>query len=564
MTEHTGNSQGHHQQDDLERQRRTARNHAGQPAVYNHEGNMCIQMNAKLHTEIKPTTILTNQPINLDEQGLVFYFEVKILAMSPNKRNIIIGFCPGDQKRTQILGYKKGSYGFQATGRTLSNAKESSYGDLGEEFGQRFEEKDVIGCGLLISKREVFYTKNGALIGTAFRDVKIPENGLYPAICLQSTSHHIQANFGRVDSQQPSSSNGGSSSASTPQYGTPFMFDLDGFCQRECLENFFEICGTPFDQSKMHNLVKSYLVHYAYVETLQAYEDEEMECAHGGPTDPILDKPSDQAGTQKEGEIELAARMATSKPIAGRGNVFPGLTEVQMKQVQQKQALNSKNDQPGDDEDGAQVSKEAASLKMKQRKMTEDDKKVRFMINAMDEPDGQHKDLSPFKHRESLGAISQTVDDEDLSSNTAGSPGKARDSTQQEEISSPLPFSKLAGDEDALKEWQKGKTIKNMSIFDRKSSLMNAGSQLSTRKLQRSESLFDPPMVSDKVIKKNEKDFKPDSSVYLKERGMLKYKIQSGRIEEAREYLKQNFPQLFAQSIKIRSLLDSLQFIKYI
>ena len=27
----------------------------------------------------------------------------------------------------------------------------------------------------------------------------------------------------------------------------------------------------------MHNLVKSYLVHYAYVETLQAYEDEEMD-----------------------------------------------------------------------------------------------------------------------------------------------------------------------------------------------------------------------------------------------------------------------------------------------
>ena len=85
--------------------------------------------------------------------------------------------------------------------------------------------------------------------------------------------------------------------------------------------------------------------------------------------------------------------------------------------------------------------------------MTEDDKKVRFMISAMDEPDGQDKDLSPFKHRESLGAISQTVDDEDLSSNTAGSPGKARDCAQQEEISSPLPFSKLAGDEDALKEW---------------------------------------------------------------------------------------------------------------
>lgn len=68
---------------------------------------------------------------------------------------------------------------------------------------------------------------------------------------------------------------------------------------------------------------------------------------------------------------------------------------------------------------------------------------------------------------------------------------------------------------------------------------------MSHRKLQRSESLFNPPIVSDSVIKKNEKDFKPDSSVYLKERGVLKYKIQSGRIEDARDYLVENFPKLF-------------------
>lgn len=64
--------------------------------------------------------------------------------------------------------------------------------------------------------------------------------------------------------------------------------------------------------------------------------------------------------------------------------------------------------------------------------------------------------------------------------------------------------------------------------------------------------------MSDQVIKKNEKDFKPDSSVFLKERGILKYKIQSGRIEDARQYLKENFPKLFEQSTKIRSLLDAL------
>ena len=104
--------------------------------------------------------------------------------MRQDKRNIIIGFCPADQKRAQILGYKKGSYGYRADARILTNAKESGSGEDGEEFGERFEEKDVIGCGLLISKREIFYTRNGASLGTAFRDVKIPEGGFYPAICL--------------------------------------------------------------------------------------------------------------------------------------------------------------------------------------------------------------------------------------------------------------------------------------------------------------------------------------------------------------------------------------------
>ena len=107
----------------------------------------------------------------------------------------------------------------------------------------------------------------------------------------------------------------------------------------------------------------------------------------------------------------------------------------------------------------------------------------------------------------------------------------------------------LAGTGEAPSEEEavKGSLRKNLSFFDRKSSLMNygGGSQLSHRKLHRSDSLFNPPIVSDSVIKKNEKDFKPDSSVYLKERGILKYKIQSGRIEDAREYLIEKFPKLF-------------------
>ena len=104
------------------------------------------------------------------------------------------------------------------------------------------------------------------------------------------------------------------------------MFDLDGFCQRECLENFFNICQTPFDQAKMHNLVKSYLVHYAYVETLQAYEDEEMH--HIAQIDDDLQ--IDEA--DQEFIIESAAKTAAAS-MALNGNVFPGLSQNQIKQV---------------------------------------------------------------------------------------------------------------------------------------------------------------------------------------------------------------------------------------
>ena len=135
---------------------------------------------------------MTNKPISFREQGLCFYYEVKILGMKPQFRSIGIGFCGGDQKRDKPLGNKRGSYSFMGNGQIFTNVKDPSQPDAGEEFSQcGFEEGDVIGCGFNIQKREIFYTKNGACLGVAFKDVPVPEGGLYAAVCLQSLSHHI-------------------------------------------------------------------------------------------------------------------------------------------------------------------------------------------------------------------------------------------------------------------------------------------------------------------------------------------------------------------------------------
>lgn len=56
-------------------------------------------------------------------------------------------------------------------------------------------------------------------------------------------------------------------------------------------------------------------------------------------------------------------------------------------------------------------------------------------------------------------------------------------------------------------------------------------------RLNRSGSLFLPPKISDQVIEKNIKIFKPDSSKFLKERGNLRHMIQKNQIDEARIYL---------------------------
>ena len=80
--------------------------------------------------------------------------------------------------------------------------------------------------------------------------------------------------------------------------------------------------------------------------------------------------------TKKEND---RAKGTLIKALNGQANVFPGLSQNQIKQVQRKKALESgTNQQPAF---ANQIGAEAGTqqLRLKQRKMTEDDRKVRFM-----------------------------------------------------------------------------------------------------------------------------------------------------------------------------------------
>jgi hypothetical protein len=101
----------------------------------------------------------------------------------------MIGITEKDFQSTKALGVDKKSYCYKSDGKIFHGKA------TGEEFGPKFERYDVIGCGLTISRKQIFFTFNGRFLGNAFSNVNVQRDNLYPSICLQSINEEIQANF---------------------------------------------------------------------------------------------------------------------------------------------------------------------------------------------------------------------------------------------------------------------------------------------------------------------------------------------------------------------------------
>jgi hypothetical protein len=185
-------------------------------------------------------SIQSNNPVPL--RRLVYYFEITVKEASGG--SISLGYSDRNFKQGRHPGFEPHSYGYRGdTGRK----HHSTLPVRGEEYGPSFGPGDVVGAGIHLTKHEIFFTKNGEHLGVAFRNVG--GHPLFPTIGLHSQGAKVEVNFGRQ----------------------PFQYDWTMLVAREQAAQEEALHSTSVSAGEVHQIVRNYLLHYGYADTLAAF-----------------------------------------------------------------------------------------------------------------------------------------------------------------------------------------------------------------------------------------------------------------------------------------------------
>eukprot|EP00899_Mesostigma_viride_P013967 jgi/Mesvir1/22571/Mv18575-RA.1 len=184
--------------------------------------------------------IQANHPI--PPKRLVYYFEITVRNVG-ERGCIAIGYTEAGFKLTRQPGWEPNSYGYHG-----DDGKKFHANGQGEPYGPTFGLNDVVGACLHLGTQEIFYTKNGKSLGVAFRDVR--GSNLFPTVGLHSRGEQVDVNFG----------------------AEPFVFDIDAVIAEEHERKMRAVAQVRMPLDIPHRLVRSYLQHYGYLETLRALD----------------------------------------------------------------------------------------------------------------------------------------------------------------------------------------------------------------------------------------------------------------------------------------------------
>lgn len=105
---------------------------------------------------------------------------------------------------------------------------------------------DVVGCGIICSRQELFFTHNGKFLGIAFRRV---QGKCFPTVALHAAGEAVTLNIGR----------------------TPFRFDLDSFIAEEREKVGAQVRKQEVNVTRMNEIIYAYLLHGGYAGAAQTF-----------------------------------------------------------------------------------------------------------------------------------------------------------------------------------------------------------------------------------------------------------------------------------------------------
>lgn len=183
--------------------------------------------------------IQSNRPAPV--KRLTYYFEMRVKNAGA-KGQIAIGFTHESYKMRRQPGWEANSYGYHGDDGLLYRGH-----GKGEPFGPTFTANDIVGGGINYASQEVFFTKNGVVVGTVYKDVKGP---LFPTVAVHSQNEEVTVNFGKE----------------------PFIFDIKAYEAQERLKQQSMIEKLSLPQNVSYGIVRSYLLHYGYEDTLNVFD----------------------------------------------------------------------------------------------------------------------------------------------------------------------------------------------------------------------------------------------------------------------------------------------------
>ncbi|OKL58578.1 hypothetical protein UA08_06201 [Talaromyces atroroseus] len=194
----------------------------------------------------------------MPREGGIYYYETTILV-KPRDAVIAIGFSSSKASLERLPGWDSESWAYHGDdGKAFIGESQGQ----GRPYGPTFSVNDTIGCGINFTTGCAFFTKNGIMIGIAFRDLPASKSiAFYPSIGMKRHhGMHIRTNFGQQ----------------------PFMYDIDGLVKKDKLALLSEINETstanlqpPLDEATLlQELVAQFLAQDGYYETAHAFAEE--------------------------------------------------------------------------------------------------------------------------------------------------------------------------------------------------------------------------------------------------------------------------------------------------